>query len=391
MNTRIVITEHSNGPHLAKYDPTLKFTSKDVGKEGEIKTLNLFSNVVGAQNVFIDPRDKELELCDGIIRYGDTLFFIQLKTRNEVASETSLDRWVEKQTKKVSSQRKSTISQLNNNDKDYLIVEDLRGKANKLKWKRYNIVFLLILAVEDAAEVKTLQEYRRKRTNDKEQEEEYPLIRILLNDIFMIDSALPDAFKFLIMEYLRAIQYQTVHYLGKDWDHFLSKFPIADIRFYLPLFSQNLMQNFKDGRISKTASKKIIGHIDHIANEDRHAIDYHLNNGTVAPTYIIKVRPNDPFIYVFRRMIASKPEHSLEECLRLSSNVISETLINDPRYKEIKYTEDTPVILFGCFEPYNRSESKIFTMIFDPIGYLDQPYDLEKDLPSRDFILAHKS
>lgn len=38
----------------------------------------------------------------------------------------------------------------------------------------------------------------------------------------MVESDLLPKHKFLIMEYLRMIQYQPVHTLGDDWSHYMN-------------------------------------------------------------------------------------------------------------------------------------------------------------------------
>lgn len=184
ISSRMVIKEHKRGIMISHYDPMIPIPSIKAGEYGEQKMLDLFSTIVGKENVFYGPKLKikqsngvlksEVELCDGIVRYGDTLFLIQLKTRNKSASSSISDmenypKWLIAKTKRASKQRKDTIKWLNEWHENFLPCNNLTGEEIKLNWKKYNLVSILLFAVDDANDITQLDSKIKERTNDKEQ------------------------------------------------------------------------------------------------------------------------------------------------------------------------------------------------------------------------------
>lgn len=376
----------------------MNLPSNDVGKFGEEETLKFFKLLAGPQNVFDGPlirikdehkNTQEVELCDGIIRYGDTLFFIQLKTKQTSKSSPSdYNKWVLRKTKDVSRQRKKTISWLQQIGDSKIEVIDGRKKINQLNWKRYNIVFLLILIVDDPKNINSKNGAITTRLNKKEQIEGYPLIRILFNELLLMNQ-FPNHFQQpLILEYLRMLQYQPAHYLKENFIGFGERFIDPKPKFF-PGCSTLISELFKNNRFEKHTTKRILGPIDFLQINIKQDIEnYLMDPDEDNPVAIIRPSSeNNKPIYIFSRMSAMQGVSSIKEASKRIKDKIYELPYNE-QYKElsIDIAQDT-IIAFVFYVALTGSNSCFFISISDPLNKLGVPYNFNYDLPSIKFLV----
>lgn len=196
------------------------------GTHGEKLTLEFFEKVVGSANVLVPALYAsvlgEIELNDGMVLYGDTLYILQVKTRNPEAewSPNGIEKWMRQRGKEAVHQSKKTQKFFEENP-----VIQIKKDNQKFDFDTtgLQLVSLVILVMSDLDNLHLIEDPRALRRSNMHLTHEgvLPLMRITLNELYAMWAASHDD---SVMKYLRWLQDQPRCTVGDEYRRFMEEF-----------------------------------------------------------------------------------------------------------------------------------------------------------------------
>ncbi len=287
----IILADGDIGPgdyaQLRSVNDSFEFPKgiNNIGEYSEELVLSFFEDQVGANNVFKPKTTKiqgvgEYELSDGIVRYFDTLFILQTKSRSpdndKLTGEGGLLKWVDRKTKAAVRQGKESIRKIRATADDCIELTNRNGEKENIDINKYNLAILLLIVAPGISKI-AHDDNQSIRTNNKEQIDGAPLIRMFYNDLLYCSNFLRemqthpnDSGYSLIMHFIRLLQYQTKHKIGTGVRDFINFFLVVSNDGNLSAYKELIEQldiMFDKNKANKHLVKKISGFLDYLELE----------------------------------------------------------------------------------------------------------------------------
>lgn len=388
-NPNLIIREGKNS--FEKFEVVQQIhlsPSKDesAGQLGEKMLHEFFAMVLGPDSIFDtgyvylkgEERGKEttrkVEVSDGAVIYEDSLFLLQIKTREPSISDDaeSLEKWISKMTKKAAQQSRETISFLE--QFPTLEVKNYLEEPRTLRTKNYNLISLLILVFPDISIVENIPPQKLIRNNIKEQLQGVPLLRTSANELINIYAMSQTP---LVVEYLRMMQYQDDHMLNNDIVRYLEIFSYEE-NFLLYEFNKEIYNLVHQKKINKHASKRLTSGLDYLYSSEKQAINEHFDNDRDR-IYAFAVKETNT-TYCLISLHAKEKSHTINTAVDAAKEELRTRRSQNPKLEEMAN--------FLLLIQYTTLDNQVFYVLIPELTKdINRIYIPEKELPSLSRLL----